>query len=157
MHGHLGGIPPRADLAREKLLADILIAGSRDGMLTAAHDVADGGVAQALVEMALRSGVGARVWAPDGLEPAVFLWSETPGRAIVVVPRSEEMRFTAMCAARGMPAYRIGAVDSGLGTDAGYPGEQVLEFTGQFAIPLAALREAHEATFPRLFGPALTV
>ena len=157
MHGHLGGIPPRADLAREKLLADILIAGSRDGMLTAAHDVADGGVAQALVEMALRSGVGARVWAPDGLEPAVFLGSETPGRAIVVVPRSEEMRFTAMCAARGMPAYRIGAVDSGLGTDAGYPGEQVLEFTGQFAIPLAALREAHEATFPRLFGPALTV
>jgi len=156
-HAHLGGTPPRADLAREKLLADILIAGSRDGMLTAAHDVADGGVAQALTEMALRSGVGARFWAPDGVEAATFLWSESPARAIVVVPRSEEMRFTAMCAERGLPAHRIGAVDSGLGADAGYPGEQVLEFTGQFTVSLAELRESHESTFPRYFGPALTV
>ncbi|MFM8774954.1 MAG: phosphoribosylformylglycinamidine synthase subunit PurL [Actinomycetota bacterium] len=156
-HGHLGGTPPRADLPREKLLADILIAGSRDGMLTAAHDVADGGVAQALTEMALRSGVGARFWAPDGVRAATFLWSESPGRAVVVVPRSEEMRFTAMCAARGMPAHRIGAVDSGLGADAGYPGEQVLEFTDVFSIPFAELRESHESTFPRYFGPALTV
>ncbi|MGI9196096.1 MAG: phosphoribosylformylglycinamidine synthase subunit PurL [Candidatus Nanopelagicales bacterium] len=155
-HGHLGGIAPQADLAREKLLADICIAGSRDGMLTAAHDVADGGVAQALAEMALRSGIGARVWVPDGLDPAVFLWSESPGRAIVVVPRSEELRFTEMCAARRLPAYRIGVVDSGLGADAGYPGEQVLQVADLFAVPLEELREAHESTFPRYFGPALT-
>ena len=153
--GHLGGIPPQADLAREKLLADICIAGSRDGMLTAAHDVADGGVAQALVEMALQSGVGARVWLPDGLTEAVFLWSESPGRAIVVVPRSEEMRFTAMCAARGLPAHRIGAVDSGLGADVGYPGQQVLQI-GEVVVTLSELREAHESTFPAYFGPALT-
>ena len=156
MHGHLGGTPPRADLARERLLADILIAGSRDGMLTAAHDVADGGVAQALVEMALQSGVGARVWVQDGIDTFTFLWSESPGRAIVVVPRSEEMRFTAMCAARGLPAHRIGAVDSGLGADAGYPGEQVLQ-VGDFVVPLEELRDAHEGTFPAYFGPALTV
>jgi phosphoribosylformylglycinamidine synthase len=156
MHGHLGGMPPRADLAREKLLGEILIAGSRDGMLTAAHDIADGGIAQALVEMALRSGVGARVWAPDGVEAATFLWSESPGRAIVVVPRSEEMRFTAMCAARGLPAHRIGAVDSGLGGDVGHSGEQVLQF-GDVVLTLDELRDAHESTFPSYFGPALTI
>ena len=154
-HGHLGGVPPQADLAREKLLADICIAGSRDGMLTAAHDVADGGVAQALVEMALQSGVGARVWMPDGLTEAVFLWSESPGRAVVVVPRSEEMRFTAMCAARGLPAHRIGAVDSGLGADVGYPDQQVLQI-GEVVVALSELREAYESTFPAHFGPALT-
>ena len=154
MHGHLGGVPPRADLARERLLADIAIAGSRDGMLTAAHDVADGGVAQAIVEMALRSGVGARVWAPDQVaDMATFLWSESPGRAIVVVPRSEEMRFTAMCAARGLPAHRIGAVDSGLGADTGYADQQVLQM-GDVVVTLAQIREAHDATFPALFGPA---
>ena len=152
MHGHLGGVPPRADLARERLLADIAIAGSRDGMLTAAHDVADGGVAQAIVEMALRSGVGARVWAPDqATDMATFLWSESPGRAIVVVPRSEEMRFTAMCAARGLPAHRIGAVDSGLGADTGYADQQVLQM-GDVVVTLAQIREAHDATFPALFG-----
>ena len=156
MHGHLGGAPPQVDLAREALLADLCIAGSRDGMLTAAHDVSDGGVAQALVEMALRSGVGARVWVPDDLDPATFLWSESAGRVVVVVPRSEEMRFTQMCEARGMPLTRIGVVDSGLGVEEGYAGEgdagQVLQITGWFTVSLAELRAAHEATLPALFA-----
>ena len=156
MHGHLGGAPPQVDLAREALLAELCIAGSRDGMLTAAHDVSDGGVAQALVEMALRSGVGARVWVPDDLDPATFLWSESAGRVVVVVPRSEEMRFTQMCEARGMPLTRIGVVDSGLGVEEGYTGEgdagQVLQITGWFTVSLAELRAAHEATLPALFA-----
>ena len=156
MHGHLGGAPPQVDLAREALLAELCIAGSRDGMLTAAHDVSDGGVAQALVEMALRSGVGARVWVPDDLDPATFLWSESAGRVVVVVPRSEEMRFTQMCEARGMPLTRIGVVDSGLGVEEDYTGEgdagQVLQITGWFTVSLAELRAAHEATLPALFA-----
>lgn len=156
MHAHLGGRPPQVDLAREALLADVCIAGSRDGMLTAAHDVSDGGVAQALVEMAVRAGVGARVWVPDELDPVTFLWSESAGRVIVVVPRSEEMRFTEMCAARGLPATRIGVVDSGLGAEEGYSGEgdagQVLQLTGHFTVSLADLRQAREATLPALFS-----
>ena len=125
------------------------MAGSRDGMLTAAHDVSDGGVAQALVEMALRSGVGARVWVPDGIDSFVFCFSESAGRALVVVPRSEELRFTEMCAARQLPAARIGVVDSGLGPDAGYPeGTQALQMGDQFTVTLAELREAHDRTLP---------
>ena len=58
LHGHLGGMPPVVDLVGERVLAEIMVAGSRDGMLTAAHDVSDGGVIQSLVEMALGSGVG---------------------------------------------------------------------------------------------------
>src|SRR5690606_31125575 len=53
IHGHLGGLPPKVDLERERLLAEILVAGSRDGMISAAHDLSDGGLAQAAVEMAL--------------------------------------------------------------------------------------------------------
>jgi phosphoribosylformylglycinamidine synthase subunit PurL len=160
VHGHLGGLPPRVDLQRERLLGDICIAGSRDGMLTAAHDVSDGGVAQALIEMALRSGIGARVWLPDGIDAATFLWSESAGRALVVVARSEELRFTEMCAARGLPATRIGVVDSGLGADAGHPDEQVLQIGGlapgvaggeTLTLTLAELATAHEATLPALF------
>ncbi|HAN72429.1 MAG TPA: phosphoribosylformylglycinamidine synthase II, partial [Actinobacteria bacterium] len=153
VHGHLGGLPPRVDLARERLLGEILVAGSRDGMLTAAHDVSDGGVGQALVEMALRAGVGARCWVPDGLDPFVFLFSESTGRAVVVVPRSEELRFTEMCAARELPAYRIGVVDSGLGPDAGYAeGTQVLQVSDLFTVSLAEVREVHEATLPAVLN-----
>jgi phosphoribosylformylglycinamidine synthase II len=146
VHAHLGGVPPKVDLARERLLAEILVAGSRDGMLTAAHDVSDGGIAQSLVEMALRSDIGARVWIPDNLDPFIFLFAESAGRAIVVVPRSEELRFTEMCAARGLPAVRVGVVDSGLAADAGFDdGEQVLQFSDIFTVTLSALRAAHSA------------
>ncbi|GGR35086.1 phosphoribosylformylglycinamidine synthase subunit PurL [Streptomyces netropsis] len=139
IHDHLGGLPPKVDLGREKLLGEILISASRDGMADAAHDLSDGGLIQALVESCLRGGKGARIVVPDGMDPFVFLFSESAGRALVSVPRSEELRFTDMCGARGLPATRVGVVD----------GEEIA-IQGQFSIPLAELREAHEATIPAL-------
>ncbi|MFE5869286.1 phosphoribosylformylglycinamidine synthase subunit PurL [Streptomyces roseifaciens] len=141
VHDHLGGLPPAVDLGREKLLAEILISASRDGMVDAAHDLSDGGLIQALAESCLRGGKGARIVVPDGIDPFVFLFSESAGRAVVAVPRSEELRFTDMCGARGLPAARIGVVD----------GEEI-DIQGQFSIPLAELREAHEATIPALLA-----
>ncbi len=157
VHDHLGGLPPILDLDSERVLGQILVAGSRDGMFTAGHDVSAGGAIQTLVEMALRSGVGARVWVPDGVDPFVFCLSESATRAIVVVARSEELRFTDMCAARGFPHARIGVVDSGLGADAGHPiGTQVLQldntWSGTISWTLDELRTAHESTLPALFG-----
>ncbi len=152
VHGHLGGRPPMVDLEAERLLGQILVAGSRDGMLAAAHDVSDGGVAQALVEMVLRAGTGARCWLPDGIDPFVFLFSESAARAVAVIPRSEELRFTEMCEARQQPAVRIGVVDSQLGADAGFPGQQVLQFADLFTVTLDELRAAHEATLPAVLG-----
>ena len=155
IHGHLGGLPPVLDLQLERTLAEILVAGSRDGMLTAAHDVADGGIAQALVEMGLRANKGARTWVPDSIDPFVFLWSESATRAVVVIPRTEELRFTEMCAARQMPATRIGVVDSALGTETGHSG-QVIAIDGVYGetvvLTIDELRIASEATLPRLFG-----
>ena len=57
MHGHLGGLPPVVDLGAETALAVLLREGV--GLLTSAHDLSDGGLAQALAEAALRRGVGA--------------------------------------------------------------------------------------------------
>ncbi|MFZ5848678.1 MAG: phosphoribosylformylglycinamidine synthase subunit PurL [Actinomycetota bacterium] len=146
VHGHLGGRPPAVDLAAEKELADILVNASRDGLIDAAHDLADGGLAQALVESCLlggrRSGIGARVWLPDDLDPFVALFSESAGRAIVAVPRSEEVRFTDMCAARGFPHARIGVTD-GTGPEA------LLDIQDQFSVPLTELREAWSGTLPQ--------
>ena len=144
------------DLAHERVLAEVLVAGSRDGMISAAHDVSEGGVATTLVEMALRSGTGARLWVPDGIDPFVHLFSESAGRAVVVVPRSEEQRFTAMCAARGLNAERIGVVDSGMGAESGHPEAQVLVMAvpgdDDLVLPLTQLSEAHRSLLPALFG-----
>lgn len=152
IHGHLGGMPPKVDLQREKLLSEILVAASRDGMITAAHDISDGGFAIAIAEMAMRAGTGARLWVPDNIEPFIFLYAESTGRSVVVIPRSEELRFTEMCAARGLPAERVGVVDSGLGVDSGFPGEQVIVMGDYFTLTLEQLRENHEATLPAIFN-----
>ncbi len=141
VHDHLGGLPPVVDLPAERELADIVINASRDGLIDAAHDVADGGLAQTLVESCLRHDVGARVWLPDELDPFVALFSESTARIVVAVPRSEEVRFTDMCGARDFSHARIGVTD-GQGQGA------VLDVQGQFTIPLAELREAWSATLP---------
>jgi phosphoribosylformylglycinamidine synthase II len=143
VHDHLGGVPPRVDLAREQELAAVLLAGSRDGMISAAHDLSEGGLAQAVVEMALAGETACRVLLPEGADPFVALFSESTGRVLVAVPRSEEPRFTSMCTMRGMPWTRIGVVDDG---------SDVLDVQGHFTVPLAELRDTFEATLPALFG-----
>jgi phosphoribosylformylglycinamidine synthase len=148
VHGHLGGRPPRCDLQVERALADILVNASRDGLVDAAHDLSDGGLAQALVEACVRHGVGARVWLPDGLDPFVALFSESAGRAIVAVPRSEEVRFVDMCTARRFPHARLGVVDDG-GADG-----PVLDVQGLFSVPVQQLRAVREATIPAALGLA---
>jgi len=151
VHGHLGGLPPAVDLDAERVLAEVLVACSRDGMVDAAHDLSDGGLAVAIAESCLRYGVGARVWLDelcerDGIDPFVALFSESAGRALVSVPRSEEVRFTDMCSARGLAHLRIGVVDDG-----DPDGGPVLDVQGQFVLSLDQLREVHEATLPAAF------
>ena len=141
-HGYLGGSPPSVDLAREQLLADILINSSRDGLIDSAHDLSEGGLSQALVESCLRGDAGARVVLPEGADPFVMLFSESTGRAIVTVPRSEEIRFTDMCTTRGLPHARIGVVDLLL---------PQLEVQGQFTVSLRELRAAWSSTMPNRF------
>jgi phosphoribosylformylglycinamidine synthase len=140
---HLGGLPPAVDLPREKLLAEVLAAGSRDGLITAAHDLSEGGLAQAIVESALAGETGCRIILPEGADPCVALFSESAGRALVAVPRTEESRFSSMCEARGLPAARIGVVDQE---------SKEIEVQGLFTVSLAELRETSEAVLPRFFG-----
>ena len=149
VHGHLGGLPPRVDLEAERVLAEILVACSRDGMVDAAHDLSDGGLAVALAESCLRYGVGVRVWLDelcerDGIDPFVALFSESTARVLVSVPRSEEVRFTDVCTARGVAHLRIGVVDEAA--------EPTLDVQGLFTLPLAELRATHEATLPAAFA-----
>ncbi|MDQ3164990.1 MAG: phosphoribosylformylglycinamidine synthase subunit PurL [Actinomycetota bacterium] len=140
-HDHLGGVPPCVDLAAEQALAELLAGASRDRLVEAAHDLSDGGLAQALAESCLRHGYGASVELPDDLDPFVALFSESTARVIVAVTPSAAGRFSAECTARGVPARRIGAVGRD-GRDAS------LDVAGQFSLPLSELRTAWATTIP---------
>ena len=147
IRGQLGGLPPKIDLAAEKTLGAILINASRDGMIDSAHDLSEGGLAATLSEMSLRYGVGARVALDDlcdrdGVDAFTALFSESQARAVVAVPRSEEVRFNDMATARRYPVVRLGVVDTE---------SDALEVQGKFTLDLAELREAHEGTLPKYF------
>jgi phosphoribosylformylglycinamidine synthase len=145
---HLGGVPPRVDLARERLLAEVLTAASRDGLVSAAHDLSEGGLIQAIVESALAGETGCRIVLPESsTDPFVFLFSESAGRVLVAVPGPLQERFVSLCTARDLPATRIGVVDQKSGADVA-----LLEVQDQFTIPLAELRSTWEGTLPKLFG-----
>jgi phosphoribosylformylglycinamidine synthase subunit PurL len=146
VHAHLGGRPPRVDLDAERALAAVLAGASRDSLLTAAHDVSDAGVSQTLVEMALRGGVGADVDVPEGLDPFVFLLSESTARAVVATSPEDVEALEALASTHGVPVSRIGVVTGSdeLRVRSAY-GESV-------AWTLAELRASAEATLPALFG-----
>ncbi len=142
-HGHLGGAPPAVDLAAEQRLAQVMAGAAAAKLVSAAHDVSDGGLAQALVESCLRYDTGARVMLPPGADPFIWLFAESAGRVVVAVPRGREKAFTALCEQHQVPWTPLGRVDAAAG---------VLELKDLFSVELSELRAAWTATLPRLFG-----
>jgi phosphoribosylformylglycinamidine synthase II len=143
VHGHLGGQPPAVDLAHEQRLAVLLGALGRAELVSAAHDLSDGGLASTLVEACLRHGAGARVVVPGDTDPFVFLFAESAGRVLLSVPRGHRAAVMALCGEHGVPVADVGAVDAGSGT---------LSVTDLFDVPLDELRAAWTGTLPALFG-----
>ena len=141
VHGHLGGLPPAVDLQRERVLSEVLVAASIGGTVGAAHDISDGGIAITLTEMAMKSGIGVKVSVPSDLDPFVFCFAESTGRAIAVVTAAHEAAFLASCSAAGLPATRLGET-----------GGDAVEIVGQFSVPISELRRSHEATIPAIFA-----
>ena len=142
IHGHLGGMPPRADLDHERRLANVLIEASNAEMISAAHDLSDGGLAIALAEMTLRKRVGANLTlATLAVDPFVALFSETPGRVVVVVANAQREKFLVLAASQEITTHYLGLT-----------GGSALVVADQFEIQLAELAAAHQGTFPRLFA-----
>ncbi|NBW73233.1 MAG: phosphoribosylformylglycinamidine synthase subunit PurL, partial [Microbacteriaceae bacterium] len=105
IHDHLGGKPPVVDLAQEKALAELMHGANIQGLVASAHDLSEGGLAQAIVESCLRFGVGARIWLNeimerDGVDLTAALFSESQGRMLISVGREDDVKFVGLCEAR---------------------------------------------------------
>jgi phosphoribosylformylglycinamidine synthase len=137
VHGHLGGLPPRVDLRAERDLARLL--QDLVGVATSAHDLSDGGLAQALAEAAMVSGIGVSVRLEG--DPFVGLFSESAARAVVTVPAGDLDELRALCARHDVAMTELGTT-----------GGDVLAVEGQFEVPVAELREAWSGTLPNALG-----
>lgn len=133
VHGHLGGLPPRVDLAAERALAALL--HDAVGVVSSAHDLSDGGLMHALAEPAMVSGIGVTVRLEG--DPFVALFSESAARAIVTVPDASVAALAELAARHGVPLTEIGETGG-----SSYAVEGVLD------IPLDELTVAWKATLP---------
>ncbi len=137
VHGHLGGLPPQVDLAAEQALARVLHEGV--GLLTSAHDVSDGGLAQTLAESAISNmcGVTVDLAAVAGGDPFLALFAESAGRAVVTVADADAPALLELAGRHGVPV-----------TELGRTGGDELVVEGSFALNLLRLRSAWTATLP---------
>lgn len=130
--------PPKVDLKAERKNGEFILSVNK--YIVACHDISDGGLAVALAEMAITSGIGLHA---EKLEPKMafhaFLFGEDQGRYIIstnlpdtVLNKAEEA---------GVTALRIGKV-----------GGDRLIIDGRIDIEVTELKTAHEKFLPEFMG-----
>jgi phosphoribosylformylglycinamidine synthase subunit PurL len=147
-HDRQDGPSPKVDLAAERRHGELVRQLIADGLVTAVHDVSDGGILVAIAEMALAGNIGARleisafenVVDREKIRHAWSLFSENQARYIVTEKFDSQM-VEKMASEAGVRACFIGwTAGDGIaicrGEDAVYP-----------AVSLADLRSAHESFF----------
>jgi phosphoribosylformylglycinamidine synthase len=136
IHGREEGLPPHVDLTLEKNSGEFVRELIAAGLVSAVHDVSDGGLAVTLAEMALASGLGAEVMSHEGYSRSQWWFGEDQGRYVVTVP---DVNAFQKQIAKG--TRNADTASSGLRRIGTVRGDSL------FGVPLAQLRAAHESFF----------
>ncbi len=86
VHGLAVGRPPAINLDQEKRVQETVLNAIEQGLLSSAHDCADGGLAVTLAESCILGKLGARVSLLANCAPAAALFAETQSRIVVSLP-----------------------------------------------------------------------
>ncbi|MFN9162839.1 MAG: phosphoribosylformylglycinamidine synthase subunit PurL, partial [Alphaproteobacteria bacterium] len=108
MLGREEGPAPAIDLKIERRNGDFVRGLIEAGRLTTVHDVSDGGLAVALAEMAMSSGIGARVAHAGAGSRTGFWFGEDQARYVLAVPAGDVERILSDAKLAGVPAVKLG-------------------------------------------------
>jgi phosphoribosylformylglycinamidine synthase subunit PurL len=153
LHGRSDGAPPRVNLARERQIGAFIRELIAQGLVSAVHDVSDGGLLVAIAEMALAGRMSATVVVEQGASSTEFLFAEDQG-CYVVTLAGDQIDFIARARNAGVPINRVGTT-----LDAEDLLMHLMVLCGEdddILIEMADLRAAHESFFPNLMGNELT-
>lgn len=89
--GRIYGKTPEIDLAKETERQKQILTAIQEGLVSSAHDVAEGGVAIALLESLFGTNFGAEITLEG--HPTSALFSETQSRFILSVPKEKQQAF----------------------------------------------------------------
>ncbi len=141
VHGRADGPAPHVDLAHEKRSGDFVRQLIHDGVATAVHDCSDGGLAVALAEMAMASGIGAKINRLNEQDPILAFFGEDQGRYVVTIARNHVDAFQKRADKAGIFAPWIGVT-----------GGATLILGDANPVSVSALKTAHENWFPGFMG-----
>jgi phosphoribosylformylglycinamidine synthase len=113
IHGLTAGRPALLDLERERGVQQLALQATAAGLLRSAHDCSDGGLAVALAECSLWSGLGleGELYLPDERVAATaLLFGEMPSRIIVSLEPEKWPDLLQLAASTGVPLVRLGTV-----------------------------------------------
>ena len=147
LHGREDGPPPTVHCPNELWSGWVVKQLIEEGIATAVHDIADGGLAVALAEMAMSGSVGATVIARHDILPEGWLFGEDQARFIVTTfaPDALETWAHRQDSLDGAQLDRLRRI--------GTTGGDTLVLGG-VSVSLAALRAAHEGAFPAMMAAA---
>ncbi|MBU1307069.1 MAG: phosphoribosylformylglycinamidine synthase subunit PurL, partial [Alphaproteobacteria bacterium] len=147
LFGRRDGSAPYVDLAAERKAGDFVRGLIGSGVVTACHDLSDGGLGVGLAEMAIASGIGAAVTSIAGHDPVLEYFGEDQSRYLLTVnldPQGDAIKaLWDQAQALGIACTWIGSTG---GTD--------LVLGGARAVPVADLKAAHEGWFPHYMDGA---
>jgi phosphoribosylformylglycinamidine synthase len=126
--------PPRVDLAAEAAHGALVRAAIDKGLIAAAHDISDGGLAVALAEMAIGQNIGAEISAEGDTG---FWFGEDQARYVLAVDADKAAAFEALAA--GLPVQKIGTTTGA-----------ELKFGDTVTISVKQLHDLNEGWFPAL-------
>ncbi|MGF1543874.1 MAG: phosphoribosylformylglycinamidine synthase subunit PurL [Parvularculaceae bacterium] len=108
LFGRDDGPPPPVDLGAERRNGELVRKLIAEGLVTACHDVADGGLLVAAAEMALGSGEGLELKTPVKARRAAFWFGEDQARYLVAVAPGGADTLMLKAAMAGVQAARLG-------------------------------------------------
>jgi len=102
------GAPPPVDLAAERKTGELIRKLINEELITACHDVSDGGLLVAAAEMALAAGRGLNLKTPVKARKAAFWFGEDQGRYLVAAAPAAADTLLLKAAMAGVQASKIG-------------------------------------------------
>lgn len=107
--GEDAGAPPHVDLALERKNGDFVRGLIESGRVDTCHDLADGGLAAAVADMAISGGIGATVTVESDLPTHAVLFSETQARYLIATEAATADAIVAEATAAGITAAVVGS------------------------------------------------
>jgi phosphoribosylformylglycinamidine synthase len=138
------GTAPDTNLETERNTGEMIRAAIASGLVTAVHDVSDGGIALALTEMCLPNVIGAQISIPDKSDDLAWAFGEDQARYLVAVTPENATAMQDAATSAGVAITFLG--------ESGGDALEVLKSGDRIAkIALKDLKEAHQSTFSTLF------